>query len=146
MVHADSHRIPRVRCYSGSHTRYHDFTPYRTLTSYGPAFQPRSAYIMIYSTLWRQSSMFPLPRICNAASFNTYTVLGSSPFARRYSGNRFYFLFLRLLRCFSSPAYLSRAYPPGMQVLPFGYPGITGPVHLLRAFRSLARPSSASTA
>ena len=29
--------------------------------------------------------------------------LGSSPFARRYSGNRFYFLFLRLLRCFSSP-------------------------------------------
>ena len=71
--------------------------------------------------------------------------LGSSPFARRYSGNRFYFLFLQLLRCFSSPAYLSRAYPPGMQVLPFGYPGITGPVHLPRAFRSLARPSSAST-
>ena len=72
--------------------------------------------------------------------------LGSSPFARRYSGNRLYFLFLRLLRCFSSPAYLSRAYPPGMQVLPFGYPGITGPVHLPRAFRSLARPSSAPAA
>ena len=72
--------------------------------------------------------------------------LGSSPFARRYSGNRLYFLFLRLLRCFSSPAYLSRAYPPGMQVLPFGYPGISGPVHLLRAFRSLARPSSAPAA
>ena len=29
--------------------------------------------------------------------------LGSSLFARRYSGNRFFFLFLRLLRCFSSP-------------------------------------------
>ena len=29
--------------------------------------------------------------------------LGSSPFARRYSGNRSYFLFLRVLRCFSSP-------------------------------------------
>src|SRR5699024_2799940 len=30
-------------------------------------------------------------------------VLGSSRFARRYSGNRFFFLFLRVLRCFSSP-------------------------------------------
>ena len=29
--------------------------------------------------------------------------LGSSGFARRYSRNRFFFLFLRLLRCFSSP-------------------------------------------
>src|SRR5690606_12241326 len=29
--------------------------------------------------------------------------LGCSRFARRYSGNRFCFLFLRVLRCFSSP-------------------------------------------
>ena len=29
--------------------------------------------------------------------------LGSFPFARRYSGNRCFFLFLRVLRCFSSP-------------------------------------------
>ena len=29
--------------------------------------------------------------------------LGSSPFARRYWGNRSYFLFLRVIRCFSSP-------------------------------------------
>ena len=28
--------------------------------------------------------------------------LGSSRFARRYSGNRFFFLFLQVLRCFSS--------------------------------------------
>ena len=28
--------------------------------------------------------------------------LGSSLFARRYSGNRFFFLFLQVLRCFSS--------------------------------------------
>ena len=28
---------------------------------------------------------------------------GSFPFARRYSGNRFFFLFLRVLRWFSSP-------------------------------------------
>ena len=29
--------------------------------------------------------------------------LGYSPFARRYWGNRYYFLLLRVLRCFSSP-------------------------------------------
>lgn len=29
--------------------------------------------------------------------------LGYSPFARHYSGNHYCFLFLRLLRCFSSP-------------------------------------------
>ena len=40
--------------------------------------------------------------------------LGSSPFARRYWGNRCYFLFLRVLRCFSSPRS-----PPGLS-------GVTG--------------------
>ena len=40
--------------------------------------------------------------------------LGSSPFARRYWGNRCYFLFLRVLRCFSSPRS-----PPGK-------PGVAG--------------------
>ena len=38
------------------------------------------------------------PRICR----NRYG-LGSSPFARHYWGNHCYFLFLRVLRCFSSP-------------------------------------------
>ncbi len=32
--------------------------------------------------------------------------LGSFPFARRYSGNRFFFPLLRVLRCFSSPGSL----------------------------------------
>ena len=36
--------------------------------------------------------------------------LGSSLFARRYLGNRFFFLFLRVLRCFSSPGCLLSAY------------------------------------
>ena len=36
--------------------------------------------------------------------------LGSFPFARRYSGNRKFFLFLRVLRCFSSPGSLYPAY------------------------------------
>ena len=36
--------------------------------------------------------------------------LGSFPFARHYSGNRGFFLFLWLLRCFSSPGSLLMAY------------------------------------
>ena len=36
----------------------------------------------------------------------SHSGLGSSRFARRYFGNHFCFLFLRLLRCFSSPGSL----------------------------------------
>ena len=36
--------------------------------------------------------------------------LGSFPFARRYLGNRTFFLFLRVLRCFSSPGVPSYTY------------------------------------
>jgi hypothetical protein len=36
--------------------------------------------------------------------------LGSSPFARRYLGNRCFFLFLGVLRCFSSPGVPSYSY------------------------------------
>ena len=42
----------------------------------------------------------PIQQRCNAY---TYMGLGCSPFARRYSGNRSFFLFLWVLRCFSSP-------------------------------------------
>ena len=37
---------------------------------------------------------------------NKFFGLGSFPFARRYLGNRCFFLFLRVLRCFSSPGSL----------------------------------------
>ena len=36
--------------------------------------------------------------------------LDLSPFARRYLGNRGFFLFLRVLRCFSSPGFLLTSY------------------------------------
>ncbi len=47
------------------------------------------------------------------------TGLGSSPFARHYRGNHSYFLFLRVLRCFSSP----RSPPPSGGWYPFRVPG-----------------------
>ena len=53
------------------------------------------------------SSAFPSPLSCNLVVLqprgcrNTRG-LGSSPFARHYWGNHSYFLFLQVLRCFSS--------------------------------------------
>ena len=79
--------------------------------------------------------------------------LGSSAFARRYLRNRCFFLFLRLLRCFSSAGSLHKAmdslygtWSPSMWVSPFGYLWIIGYVRLPAAFRSLSRPSSAPSA
>ena len=71
--------------------------------------------------------------------------LGSFPFARRYLGNHCYFLFLRVLRCFSSPRSpltLSDDRPSACRVVPFGNLRIKGHLHLHGAYRSLSRPSS----
>ena len=65
---------------------------YGTITRYGSTFQK-------YSTINTKSmlqSYNPPPAVTGQG-------LGSSPFARRYSGNHVCFLFLRVLRCFSSP-------------------------------------------
>ena len=71
--------------------------------------------------------------------------LGCCAFARHYLRNRFYFLFLRVLRCFSSPGSLleqARWRDRSRRVPPFGHPRVTGHLPLTAAFRSLSRPSS----
>ena len=79
--------------------------------------------------------------------------LGSFLFARRYLGNRCFFLVLRLLRCFSSPGSLPCTMDSCMggggmlrRVSPFRYLRIVGYLHLPAAFRSLSRLSSALSA
>ena len=79
--------------------------------------------------------------------------MGSFHFARRYFGNRCFFLFLRLLRCFSSPGSLPCTMDSCMggggmlrRVSPFRYLRINGYLHLPAAFRSLSRLSSALSA
>ena len=78
--------------------------------------------------------------------------LGSSYFARHYFRNRVFFLFLWVLRCFSSPRYLLIHYFTHVWVirlLPLiEFPhsdiyGYNGYLLLPIAFRSLSRPSSA---
>ena len=83
----------------------------------------------------------------------THSGLGSSRFARRYSGNRCFFLFLRLLRCFSSAGSLPYVMDWRMgdwslssRVSPFRNLRIKGYLLLPEAYRSLSRLSSALSA
>lgn len=66
-------------------------------------------------------------------------------FTRGYSGHRYCFLFLPLLRCFSSEgSRSSRSDGRSRQEVPFGYPRIKDCMRLPEAYRSLPRPSSLS--
>ena len=83
----------------------------------------------------------------------THSGLGSFHFARRYFENRVFFLFLRLLRCFSSPGSLPYVmdwrmddWSPSSRVSPFRHLRIKDYLHLPAAFRSLSRLSSALSA
>ena len=83
----------------------------------------------------------------------THHGLGSFHFARRYFGNRGFFLLLGVLRCFSSPGSLPYVMDWRMDtggllqwVSPFRNPWIKGYLLLPMAFRSLSRLSSALSA
>ena len=71
-------------------------------------------------------------------------LLGSTVFARHYSRYNYCSLFLRLLRCFSSPGCLPlRDHRSSTcRVAPFGHLWIYARLQLPIAFRSLPRPSS----
>ena len=68
--------------------------------------------------------------------------LGFFHFARHYSGNHYCFLFLCLLRCFSSARSRLCDHPSDDQVSPFGNLRITLYLLIPGAYRSLSRPSS----
>ena len=83
----------------------------------------------------------------------THHGLGSFHFARRYFGNRGFFLLLGVLRCFSSPGSLPYVMDWRMddtsssyRVSPFRHLRIKDYLHLPAAFRSLSRLSSALSA
>ena len=81
---------------------------------------------------------------------NKSSGLGSFPFARRYSENHSYFLFLQVLRCFSSLRLASSCLCirhvihgyDSVWVPPFGYRRLFTCLPLTVAFRCLLRPSS----
>ena len=134
MVPADSRRISRDPRYSGYHWAASVFM-YGTFTLCGAPFQTPPFHFCVPC----RGPTTPR-RHCYRLG------LGSSPFARHYWGNHCYFLFLRVLRCFSSPGspphYGEDSRPSGGWVVPFGNLGVNGHLRLTQAYRSLSRPSS----
>ena len=141
MVPADSDRIPRVPPYSGVQPDRISYV-YRTVTSYGRPFHTVPLMILLFMSTLQ-------PRYC----LNKIG-LGFFHFARHYSENHCCFLFLRVLRCFSSPGLASPALYIQAGIIevrlywvsPFGYPRIYARLQLPVAFRRWPRPSSPSSA
>ena len=139
MVPPASHRVPRVRWYSGSCCLKLSFI-YRTITYCGLSSHTVRLEILIASAVLNPESIATLG-------------LAYFPFARRYLENRCFFLFLRLLRCFSLAGSLRTAmyllYGDKVlpyRVSPFGNLRVNGYLLLTAAYRSLSRPSSAPDA
>ena len=139
MVPLTSHKVPRVSWYSGSCSVSSAFT-YGAFTLCGRLSQNRSVS-------FQESLMQSVTPEC------THFGLGSSAFARRYLQNRVFFLFLRVLRCFSSPGSLPYVMDWRMddggvlrRVSPFRDLRIKGYLLLPEAYRSLSRLSSALSA
>ncbi len=110
-----------------------------------------------FVTPWRLGRIpyqVPRPLHGNACRLSHHKGLGCTPFARHYSGHHCCFLFLGVVRCFSSPGsrtapYVFRHRRHGMTRARFSHSEIRGSTlawQLPAAYRSLQRPSSASSA
>ena len=78
---------------------------YGAITHYGSTFQKirlQQRFITLRSH-GIKTRMLPQPHIRNARRLSHAHGLASSAFARHYSRNHYCFLFLRVLRCFTSP-------------------------------------------
>ncbi len=87
---------------------------------------------LLCATPAETATTLPQPHDCNTCRLSHNRGLASSDFARHYSRNHFCFLFLRVLRCFTSPRSLHTPYFIQVQVTrhdscwvsPFGHPRI----------------------
>ena len=138
MVPASSIKVSRVSMYSGSCS-----LSLASLTGLSPSSAGFPKTVLL------ASEMINAVRTPEC----THSGLPSFPFARRYLENRCFFLFLRLLRCFSSPGSLrlpmdsvNGAMSLSWRVSPFRYLRIIAHLQLPAAFRSLSRLSSALSA
>ena len=90
---------------------HHLHFDYGTVTRYGHAFQHARLWIR-----WTSSPVLQHRRCLDSGG------LGSCAFARHYLRNRYYFLFLWVLRCFSSPrsplapGQVTASPPPGFPI------------------------------
>jgi len=152
MVLADSHQVSRARCYSGVYKERRQHFMYGAITLYGAAFLTASTTSTLCNsptTLTRHQVDPTTPRWQRRQALH-HPGLGSSHFARRYSGSRCYFPFLAVLRCFSSRSSLYLYYVFTQEWHPItgaGFPhseilGSRPSRRLPEAYRSHLRPSS----
>ncbi len=105
-VLTDSRRVPRVPRYSGFRSGKRELFHLRDSHPLRYAVPCISVTVLFcnFPTVPENCPIRPLnPVYTTPPGCHTYTVWASSGFARRYFGNHFCFLLLRLLRCFSSP-------------------------------------------
>ena len=125
---------------------------YGAFTHYGRPFQNRSSTQQFGNSVLTQVRQLaiPRPRTGNATWLLHRHGLVSTLFARRYSGCRVFFPFLRVLRCFNSPGslcppYVFRREQHSTTSAGFPHSDIHGSKlgrQLPVAFRSRPRPSS----
>ena len=135
---------------------------YGAITRSGGPFQILRLTVGLVTPRRVRSSSDPAPQLPtgNACGLSRRSSFGSSPFARRYLGNRGCFLFLEVLRCFSSlglphAAYVfsggyasitSRGFPhSGIRgsVPACGFPRLIAACHALHRFLAPRHPPSA---
>ena len=128
-----------------------------TCTGVSPSMPRLSSRLSLHSwfmtlcLLGRTDHVVPQHRNDNACRLSHHYGLAWSGFARHYYRNHFCFLFLWVLRCFTSPRSLQTPYVFRRRYLDFppgGFPHSDIPgsqvgCHLPGAFRRLQRPSSA---
>ena len=133
----------------------HDSFSYGSHTLYAAPLNKASPTITHPRRLaGRPDRYVPQPLACNPCRVSHKQGLATSAFARHYSRNHFCFLFLRVLRCFTSPRSLHTTYTfnGGYQSMtPGGFPhsdilGSQLSCQLPEAYRRLTRPSSAPCA
>ena len=153
MVPPDSHGISRAPCYLGSRPEVAQVSPTGVSPSV-PALSRTFGYqsdFLLPAGYSSPGRAVPQPRSRNACWLSHATGLACSPFAHHYSGNRGCFLFLWVLRCFTSPRYLHLPYvfrQGRRAITPARFPhseipGSKSGCRLPGAYRRLLRPSSA---
>ena len=156
MVLANSDGVPRVPPYLGVLSRKAYAFRLRGCHPLWPAFPDRSTMHKLCNFPKRLQS--PPTRSRDPATATPASLhccgLGCSLFAHRYWGNRDCFLFLGVLRCFSSPRWLGQGYVftlPYLSITPgrlphSEIPGSKPVWRLPEAYRSHPRLSSPSDA
>ena len=155
MVPADSRRVSRAPRYSGTEQGSLTLFAYGAFTLCRRSFQIVRLRNRFVTPRCHCSGIKPGPATPSLQRLQTWhnDGLGSSLFARRYWGNRVCFLFLRVLRWFTSPGWLRHPMnsdgdledcPRG--VAPFGNLRVKACLRLTEAYRSLPRPSSPACA